>query len=85
MVEAGVVASMWKNRLLGAFLALLVALPASWFVHKQALNAGIEEGLTTYHRWCYTIGGFVLIDDAAVMCTRAGKKDEQPLDKGKTT
>jgi len=75
-----------KQRLLGAFLALLALLAAGWVGHYYGEQAGKAEGVAFYHHMCYTNGpGFIIIDGMAVLCGPGGKLSEpekKELDKG---
>jgi hypothetical protein len=84
-----VVASKWKQALLWAFLSLPGIFTSSWVGHYYGKQKGIAEGLTTYHKMCYTNGpGFIIIDGAIVLCGPGGKLSEpekKELDKGVKT
>lgn len=70
--EARVVASRWKQALLGVFLVLLGVSFGVVGGHHLGKQAGIAEGLTDYHNMCYNNGGFIMIEEHVVLCTKQG-------------
>ncbi len=79
--------SVWSRfRPVGAFLAFLGALAFTHSrVHHTASTAALEkgkaQGLTDYHNMCYNNGGFVVIDNKAVLCHKLAEIEAWVLDK----
>lgn len=70
-----------NQRLLGAFAALLALLGTTALGYWTGKENGIAEGIDSYHKICYNVGGYVVDqgDGSIVACQPLTQLSEPEL------